>query len=151
MYVDESGILDEYLRERAYARRGERVPAVRRGRNGKRTNVIGALCDGRHIGIECYGHATNAEFFEAWFRRLLPLLPRGCTVILDNAGFHRRKALEGIIKKSRRKIGLLFLPPYSPDYNPIEKSWANLKKHLRNYGRSFGNSHLAVENYFKVA
>jgi len=43
-------------------------------------------------------------------------------VILDNASHHRRKTLR---KLARGKVRVLFLPPYSPDYNPIEKSWAN--------------------------
>jgi transposase len=109
------------------------------------------LSNSRYIGIECYEHTTKATYFEAWFCRLLPKLPRRCTVILDNASFHKKEKLEQIIKKSRRKITLLFLPPYSPDFNPIEKSWANLKKFLRNHGQSFDNLHSAINSYFQLA
>jgi transposase len=108
------------------------------------------LCDGKHIGIECYEHTAKAAFFEAWFGRLLPQLPGGRAVILDNASFHRKEKLEEIIKKSGRKITLLFLPPYSPDFNPIEKSWANLKIFLRNYGRSFNDLYSAINSYFQL-
>ena len=123
--------------------------AVVSGRNRKLQNIIGALCNGRHIGVESYAHTTTALFFEGWFARLLCLLPRGCTIILDNASFHRKLALEEIIKKSRRKITLLFLPPYSPDLNPIEKTWANLKKFLRHHGKDFDNLHLAINAFFR--
>jgi transposase len=48
---------------------------------------------------------------------------------MDNAPFHRKKELRRL---ARGKARLLFLPPYSPDYNPIEKTWANMKRFLCN-------------------
>jgi transposase len=125
--------LKEYTRPYAYAASNERVFDEKSGKNRKRHNVIGALCNGKHIGIKIYEQNTNSLFVEEWFEGLLKILPRACTVILDNASFHRKTILEEIIRKSRRKIELLFLPPYSPDLNPIEKSWANLKRFLCDY------------------
>jgi transposase len=58
--------------------------------------------------------------------------------------------LEALIKKARRKIRLLFLPPYSPDYNPIEKSWANMKRRLRDSIPKFERINEAVYNYFSL-
>lgn len=78
------------------------------------------------------------------------LLPRGRAVILDNASFHRKPALEGITKKPRRKIALLFLPPYSPDLNPIEKMRANPKKFLRRHGKDFDSLHMAINAFFEI-
>jgi hypothetical protein len=60
---------------------------------------------------------------------LLEEIPPGCTVIMDNASFHRQKQLR---KMASGRVRLLFLPPFSPDYNPIEKTWANMKHDLRN-------------------
>ena len=79
------------------------------------------------------------------------MLPRACAVIMDNASFHRKGALEKIIGKSRRRIRLMFLPPYSPDLNPIEKSWANLKRRLRNSGQAFYGLHSAIKLFFEGA
>jgi transposase len=50
----------------------------------------------------------------------------------------------------RGKVRLLFLPPYSPDYNPIEKSWANMKRFLRNNLKDFPSVDSAIYNYFGV-
>jgi transposase len=48
---------------------------------------------------------------------------------MDNASFHRKEVLRELCKEA--KVFIEFLPAYSPDYNPIEKSWANLKRYLR--------------------
>jgi len=113
-------------------------------------NVVAALCGGEHYAVRCYEHSTNAASFEEWFENtLLPALPhgQGYTVILDNASHHRRKALR---KLARGKVRLLFLPPYSPDYNPIEKSWANMKRFLRDNLRDFFMVDFVVYEYFAL-
>jgi len=72
---------------------------------------------------------------------------KGYTVIMDNAGFHRKKELR---KLARGKVRLLFLPPYSPDYNPIERTWANMKRFLRNNLKDFNSVDSAIYNYFEL-
>ena len=64
---------------------------------------------------------------------------------MDNATFHRKKELRKI---ARGKVRLLFLPPYSPDYNLIEKSWANMKRFLRNNLKDFQSVTSGIYNYF---
>jgi len=68
-------------------------------------------------------------------------------VILDNASHHRRKILR---KLARGKVRLLFLPPYSPDYNPTEKSRANMKRFLRDNLRYFFMVDFVVYEYFAL-
>jgi transposase len=151
VYVDESGVKKEFQREYGYAVRGERVCDTKCGRNSRGLNVIGGLCNGKHIAVEYYEHTADAGFFEQWFsERLLKEVPRGCTIIMDNASFHRKEALLDLIKKARRKINLLFLPTYSPDLNPIEKSWANMKRFLKDYSYTFPALHFAIMAFFKL-
>ena len=84
-----------------------------------------------------------------WFKDcLLEKIPKGCTVIMDNASFHRKSTLRKI---ARGNVRLLFLPPYSPDYNPIEKSWANMKRNLRNNMQDFPSVESAIYDYFGVS
>jgi hypothetical protein len=135
VYVDESGIHTYLQREYARAPRGEIIEETTPGKKFDRVNVIGALCNGKHSAIECCSQTTDSEFFEYWFENnLLKEIPNGYTVIMDNASFHRKKELRKI---AGGKVRLLFLPPYSPDYNLIEKTWANMKRFLRNYLKEF--------------
>ncbi len=72
----------------------------------------------------------NHELFEDWFEtRLLPALPKETVIVMDNASFHRKAQLYELSQKYG--CFLIFLPPYSPELNPIEHVWAWLKRCLR--------------------
>ena len=138
-----------FQREYARALRGQIIEDVKRGQKFKRVNIIGGLYDGEHIGIECYHHTTDGDYFESWFEEcIINKFPIGYTAIMDNAKYHRK---ENLRKMARGKIRLLFLPPYSPDYNPIEKSWANMKRNLRNNIENFPSVDSAIYNYFGLS
>jgi transposase len=148
VYVDESGIHTYLQREYARAPRGETIEDVKRGNHFERVNVIGALCKGAYFAIECYQRSIDGAFFERWFKDcLLSEIPKGHTIIMDNARFHRKTKLH---KLARGKVRLLFLPPYSPDYNPIEKTWANMKRFLSNNLQDFQSIDSAIYDYFSV-
>jgi transposase len=135
-------------REYARAARGKIVEGLKRGTRFGRVNAIGALCQKKHFAIECYKHTTNSAFFESWFKdSLLKAAPKGYTVIMDNAAFHRKNMLR---KLARGKARLLFLPPYSPDCNMIEKSWANMKRCIRNNKQCFSSIEHNIYHYFKI-
>ena len=72
----------------------------------------------------------DSTLFETWFEtRLLPNLPANTLVVMDNATFHRKSVLFPLAEQAG--IRLLFLPPYSPNLNPIEHFWAWIKRYLR--------------------
>jgi transposase len=72
----------------------------------------------------------NGEWFEAYVRSVLvPELRSGDTVVMDNLSSHKRAAVRELIEETGASV--LFLPPYSPDFNPIEKAFARLKALLR--------------------
>jgi transposase len=146
VYVDESGLEKDYVREYGRAKRGVRVEDSKRGRKFQRLNVVAAVCGDAVLAPKCYSHSTTAEFFESWFEKeLLPKVERGQTIIMDNASFHRKKALRKIMRWKRKK--LLFLPAYSPDFNRIEKKWANMKRALPDLIPQHGSLEIAVHSY----
>lgn len=79
-----------------------------------------------------YKETMTSDFFEVWFKIfLLPTLDKPSVIIMDNARFHRINKLKELCKEQGHR--LLPLPPYSPEYNPIEKTWAQIKKHSEKY------------------
>ena len=90
----------------------------------------------------------TGDFFEKWFRdNLLVSLKKDSVITMDNASFHRKSRLIRIIEDDNFKhknLKLEFLPPYSPDLNPIEKTWANLKRLLPDFTLSFDNLKAAI-------
>ena len=94
-----------------------------------------------------YTGSTNAELFETWFEQvLLPCLPEDTVIVMDNASFHRKKQLFEIA--DRFGFTLIFLPPYSPELNPIEKFWAWLKKNLAATAHLFPSLDDAIASAF---
>jgi transposase len=74
--------------------------------------------------------ATDREVFEAYVERLLvPTLRRGQVVVMDNLSSHKGERVRELIEE--RGCELLYLPPYSPDLNPIEEAFSKVKRILR--------------------
>jgi transposase len=92
----------------------------------RRTHVIGALTGDRLLAAALFDGSINTDVFEAWLQQaLLPVLPNGAVVVMDNAPFHTSER----IQKAIDAAGCLleYLPPYSPDLNPIEHKWAQAR------------------------
>jgi transposase len=100
-------------------------PVVFHAPTRKQTAVFGAVCpaDGRLLTMPA--EKFNARSFQAFLGRLLRRRRRGCkmVVIVDNARWHHARALQPWLYKHRRVLRLDFLPPYSPDLNPVERVW----------------------------
>ena len=97
-----------------------------------------------------YEGTTDASFFEGWFEDILikqlKKLRKCDAIVMDNASFHNKENLTEIAEEHGFK--LIFLPPFSPEYNPIEHLWANLKKFLRKNLRNYDSLDKAIDAYF---
>jgi len=120
-------------REYARAPCGERAHGSVPRNRGEVTTMLGAL-DVRGVrAMMTVEGATDAEVFETFLVRVLvPKLRPGDIVVLDNVGAHRTAEVRRLIQVSGARV--VYLPPYSPDLNPIELCWAKLKAHLREFG-----------------
>lgn len=95
-----------------------------------RESFIAAKIETRILAPFCYKGTCNTQLFNMWLKDfLIPELKVGQVVIMDNATFHKSEESRKLIEKAGCRI--LFLPPYSPDLNPIEIFWANFKKKVR--------------------
>jgi transposase len=90
-----------------------------------------------------YDGYTNSELFLTWVEHFLcKELKPNQVIIMDNASFHKSTRVKELIEKVGCKI--IYLPPYSPDLNPIEHVWANLKRLLRKHPKREKNLSEAI-------
>jgi transposase len=148
VYIDECGVNRDMPREYGRAPIGERVYLPKEGRRTKKLNIIAGLLNGKLLCPTTYGWTTNSEWFLVWLEWwLFPLLAVGSVIILDNASFHKKAEVHRIAALYGCRA--IFLPPYSPDKNKIEKSWANLKNWLRLNSKKYDGIDEAITAYFK--
>jgi len=130
IYLDESGINEYLYRKYARGARGTKVFGEISGKRFARQSVVSALLGGKFLAPMCFEGTCDTQLFNTWVRQeLVPCLTPGQVLILDNASFHKSQETQRIVQEAGCKI--LFLPPYSPDLNPIEKFWANMKRKVR--------------------
>ena len=72
-----------------------------------------------------------SKLFISWYEKLLKKIPKNSVLILDNKSIHNKKLVSSISKKYN--CNALFLPPYSPDLNPIEHVWGFIKRKIRSF------------------
>jgi transposase len=94
--------------------------------------------------------SCNTKLFETWLEQfLIKELKPAQVMIMDNAAFHRSQKTKELIEYANCK--LLFLPPYSPNLNPIEELWANMKRWVRSQISQFAYLYDALVQFFKYA
>ena len=106
--------------------------------------MIAAWCNKKILAPMTFKYSADTELFNTWFEKiLLPELKPNQTIILDNYSIHKSEQTQKLAKQAKCKI--IFLPPYSPDLNPIEKSWANIKTTIKKIVKSTKTFNEAVD------
>lgn len=130
IFVDETGTTTKMTRLRGRDLRGRRLRAKAPFGHWKTQTFIAGLRRGALTAPFVVDQPMNRRIFETWVEtQLAPTLRKGDIVILDNLSSHKSHAAEQAIRD--KGAWLLFLPPYSPDLNPIEMAFSKLKAHLR--------------------
>jgi transposase/transposase-like protein len=130
VFVDETGASTNLARKSGRCRRGRRLHVpVPHGHYKTVTLVAGLRLRGL-LGQKAYDRTINTALFEEWVEEcLIPALAQGDIVVMDNLPAHKSPRVEELIEAAGAE--LRYLPPYSPDMNPIEKAYSKLKAYLR--------------------
>jgi transposase len=147
VYIDESGIDLTICKERGWGKKGEKLVGKKSGKYYERTNIIAGLVNNKPIAPMVFNGSCNTQVFESWFEQfLIKELKPGQVVVMDNATFHKSQKTKELIQSVGCR--LLFLPPYSPDLNPIEKFWANMKRWIRKKIEAFYSLYQTITTFF---
>jgi transposase len=148
VYLDESGI-DRFLhREYARSARGEQVFCDVKGNKYQRVSMIAAQCKKVILAPFVFTGTCDAQVFNGWIEtQLLPVLKAGQVVVMDNYCIHKTKETQRLIESVGCKI--IFLPPYSPDLNPIENTWAVIKSRIKALQKTITDFHQAINQAFQ--
>ena len=92
--------------------------------------------------------SCNKELFIQWVQTcLIPELKQGQTIIMDNASFHKDDCIKDMLERAGCK--LIYLPPYSPELNPIAKFWANMKAWIQKNIKDISDTTNAIQQFFQ--
>lgn len=147
VYLDETGIDDNEEYPHAWSLKGSRACAKKPGFKKKRLSILAALKNEKIIAPFLFEGSCSRGLFESWLEeKLLPLIGSGKTIIMDNASFHKGGRIQKIIKNAGCK--LIYLPPYSPEFNPIERCWSWIKNSIRKLLLKFNRNIFQAAKYF---
>jgi len=130
VFVDESGATTEMTRRYGRAPRGERVREATPAGHWSTLTLLGAMSREGLVASMTVESPTDGEVMGAYVEQVLcPRLQPGQVVVMDNLGAHKVQRVRELIEATGAQ--LLYLPPYSPDFNPIEQCWSKVKQRLR--------------------
>jgi transposase len=130
IFLDESGVTTSMTRLYARSLGGRRIYESTPGGHWKIMTILGAMSLRGMVATMTIEAATDAEIFLAYIEHVLcPALKPGDVVVMDNLSSHKVNGVRKRIEEAGAEV--IYLPPYSPDLNPIEKAWAKLKQLLR--------------------
>lgn len=120
---------------KGYSKKGTPCFADENAKKNIKKSLVCAFSNNKIFNPLLIDGNFNKNNFSFWFNNLMKhisekFIPQECIVVLDNASIHNKKTIFHYAKKYQ--IYVLFLPPYSPDLNPIENFWGLLKRNLRN-------------------
>ena len=150
VYIDESGIELTTVKDRGWGKKSQPLAGKKSGKYYERTNIVAGYVNKKSIAPMVFNGSCNTELFNKWVEQfLIKELKPGQVVVMDNASFHRSQKTKELIESVGCK--LIFLPPYSPDLNPIEKFWANMKRWIKQQITHFNTLYDSLVSFFNYA
>ena len=130
VFLDESGAKTNMTRLYARSKKGQRALDYAPREHWNTTTMVAGVTWSAPIAPMVLDGPMDADAFEAYVAQVLaPALPPASIVVMDNLSPHKTASIEPTIQNAQSE--LWYLPPYSPDVNPIEHMWSQIKSHLR--------------------
>ena len=130
VFLDESGVNTDMTRHYGRAVGKERAVDNAPENTATNTTILSSIRLNGETAYTTYSGGTTGDRFVEYLEKvLIPTLHEDDVVIMDNMRSHHVKKVAEVLNKA--KIQLLYLPPYSPDFNPIEKMWSKMKAIMR--------------------
>lgn len=148
IFIDESGVNLALTRLFARSEKGSRAYGERPHKRGQNISIIGAMgLKGIITQCSLMGGIDTVTFEGFISQKLVPKLWKGACVVMDNCSIHKGSNIRCLIEEAG--ASLVYLPTYSPDFNPIENCWSKLKSLLRHIGaRTYPDLAKAIESAF---
>tara|TARA_B110000503_G_scaffold135233_1_gene215460 strand:+ start:305 stop:1024 length:720 start_codon:yes stop_codon:yes gene_type:complete len=135
------------IKDRGWGKRGEKLSSKKSGKYYERTNILAGYVNKKSIAPMVFNGSCTTELFNSWVENfLIKELQSGQFVVMDNASFHKSAKTKELIESVECK--LIFLPPYSPDFNPIEKFWANMKRWIKQRIEVYSSLYNVISAFF---
>ena len=132
IFLDEMGVLLGIMRARARSKKGEKSYDIKPFYRGSRVTVVGAISNKKVIAMNPMGKSMKGEDFKKFVQEeLVPSLWKGAVLVMDNLKAHKVEGVKEMIEAVGAKV--VYLSPYSPEFNPIEHLWWELKAWLRRF------------------
>lgn len=132
IFIDEMGVLLGLTRTQARSIQGSRVYDFKPFYRGSKVTVIGAISLKQVLAVMTLNGSMNGNAFKVFVEKcLLPELWEGAVVVMDNVPAHKVEEIEPLIQSKGASV--LYQSPYSPEFNPIEHWWSQLKAFLREF------------------
>lgn len=146
VFLDEMGILLGLMRGVGRSKKGSRVYDVKPFYRGSRVTVVGAISNKSILAMKTLGKSMTGDDFKLFIQEeLLPQLWPGAVVVMDNLRAHKIKGIQEMIESVGARV--VYLSPYSPEFNPIEHLWWQLKAFIRKFSP---HSKFAVEQLLSI-
>jgi transposase len=132
VFLDEMGVLLGLTRTHGRSEPGERAYDFKAFYRGAKVSVIGAMSLSKVLAVMTLNGSMDGSAFEVYVTQfLVPQLWPGAVVVMDNLPAHKAQTIEAAIQAVGASV--LYLSPYSPEFNPIEHWWSQLKAFLRQF------------------
>lgn len=147
--MDESGIDLTIFKDRGWGKKGAILLGKKSGKHYERTNIIAGYVNKKSIAPMVFNGSCNTKLFNRWVEHfLIKELHPGQAVVMDNASFHKSPKTRELIESVGCR--LIFLPPYSPDLNPIEKFWGNMKRWIKDNIHLVDSLYMSLGRFFNA-